>query len=177
MTLIESMIKFFMRNKSGKHGGECHQYIKSKKIEGSVITNKLILNDPLNQQIIKLPTIQEILRKEEAHHGRFFRNEPLWVDFEEGYIIERKEVMQIIKMIDHKNICTIFGKPASGKSVILKYIGYKLAADNAVYYIDFKKYDNSEINNLINKIRDLETPHVMIVDDAHMYLPKFERLT
>ena len=51
MFLIGSLIKFWRGIISGKYGGKCYQDIKSKKIEDSVIINKLTINNLLDQQM------------------------------------------------------------------------------------------------------------------------------
>ncbi len=72
-----------------------------------------------------IPTIQSALRKRETLEGDFFKKEPEWIDFEEGFVVERREVAEIINKLENDNIQLVLGEPASGKSVILKNIGFK----------------------------------------------------
>ena len=123
-----------------------------------------------------LPTIQEVLYKTNSDEGRFFRKEPFWIDFEQGFIIERVEVKDIIKKMDCHRIQLILGEAASGKSTILKKIGLDLSHKMGVYYIDLKRYYLDEIDSLFNEILGSEYPSLFIVDDAHLYIPECKKL-
>lgn len=123
------------------------------------------------------PSIQYALRKGETTKGKFFKNEPEWVDFEQGYIVERKEVNEIIINVENEKVQLVLGKPAAGKSVILKNVGFKLANENMVYVVELKKHLQDEIRlffDYIPKIDD-ENP-IFIVDDAHLNISECERL-
>ncbi len=125
--------------------------------------------------IISSPNIQKM---EAVLHGdeksssgkvepKFFRaGGPNWVDFEKGYVYERNEVKEAIRKLQKEDIIIIKGKPASGKSVILRNIGYKLIQEgHDVYYIQLKgAADNSEIVKEFKKIQS----GIVIVDDAHL---------
>jgi energy-coupling factor transporter ATP-binding protein EcfA2 len=125
-----------------------------------------------------IPTIQSTLRKGEALEGDFFKKEPEWIDFEEGFVVERREVDEIIKKLENDNIQLVLGEPASGKSVILKHIGFKLAKENKdVYVVELKKHSKDEIKRYFDdifKIKDGKA--VFIVDDAHLLPSECERL-
>lgn len=90
---------------------------------------------------IKLPKIESVLEKEKSKEARFFRpSGSEWIDFEEGFVVERKEVDGIIKEFENTDIVVIKGNPASGKSAILRNVGYKLANQSKdVYVIELKK--------------------------------------
>src|SRR5659263_144984 len=79
------------------------------------------------------PSIQSVLRKGETTEGDFFKKEPEWVDYEQGFIVERKEVDEIIKKLENNKVQLVLGAPASGKSIILKKVG-KLANDGKKVY-------------------------------------------
>jgi hypothetical protein len=72
----------------------------------------------------------------------------------------------------------VLGEPASGKSVILKNIGFKLAKENKdVYVVELKKHSINEVKcyfDDIPKIKDEKA--VFIVDDAHLQFAECERL-
>ena len=127
---------------------------------------------------INIPTIQAVLRKGETYEGDFFKKEPEWIDFEEGFVVERKEVYEIINKLENDNIQLVLGEPASGKSVILKNIGFKLAnANKDVYVVELKKYSRDDAKRSFDdilKIKDEKA--VFIVDDVHLYLSDCERL-
>jgi len=49
------------------------------------------------------------------------------VDYEQGFIVERKEVDEIIRRLENNKVQLVLGAPASGKSIILKNVGFRLA--------------------------------------------------
>jgi hypothetical protein len=127
---------------------------------------------------IDIPTIQSVLRKGETFEGDFFKKEPEWIDFEEGFVVERREVDEIIKKLENDNIQPVFGEPASGKSVILKNIGFKLAKENKdVYIVELKKHSGDEVKRYFDDIPEIKNEKaVFIVDDAHLLPTECERL-
>ncbi len=139
-----------------------------------IVTQEVELKPPK----ITIPTIQSVLRKGETFEGDFFKKEPEWGDFEEGFIVERKEVDGIIKKLESDNIQLVLGEPASGKSVILKNIGFKLAKEHkAVYIVELKKHSRDEVQRYFDDIlRSNDEKAVFIVDDAHLQLAECERL-
>ncbi len=127
---------------------------------------------------IDIPTIQSVLRKGETFEGDFFKKEPEWIDFEECFIVERKEVDEVIKKLKNDNIQLVLGEPASGKSVILKNIGFKLANENKdVYVVELKKHSRDEVKRYFDDIPEInDEKAVFIVDDVHLQLSDCERL-
>jgi hypothetical protein len=124
-----------------------------------------------------IPTIQSVLRKGETMEGDFFKKKPEWIDFEEGFVVERKEVDEIIKKLENDNIQLVLGEPASGKSVILKNIGFKLAKeDKDVYVMELKKHSSEDVRRYFGDILLSNEKVVFIVDDAHLHLSECERL-
>jgi hypothetical protein len=125
-----------------------------------------------------IPTIQSALRKGETFEGDFFKKEPEWIDFEEGFVVERKEVDEIINKLENDHIQLVLGEPASGKSVILKNIGFKLANENKdVYVVELKKHSSDEVKRYFDDIPEIKDEKaVFIVDDTHLYLSECERL-
>ncbi len=127
---------------------------------------------------VSMPTIQSVLRKGETFEGDFFKKEPEWIDFEEGFVVERKEVAEIIKKLESDNIQLVLGEPASGKSVILKHIGFKLANENKdVYVVELKKHSGDEVKRYFADIPEIKDEKaVFIIDDAHLQFAECERL-
>jgi hypothetical protein len=72
----------------------------------------------------------------------------------------------------------VLGAPASGKSIVLKNVGFKLANQNKkVYYIELKKHPQDEIKLFFENIPKIDDDSpIFIVDDAHLYLSYCERL-
>jgi transposase-like protein len=127
---------------------------------------------------VNIPTIQSVLKKGETFEGDFFKKEPEWIDFEKGFVVEREETDDVIKKLENDNIQLVLGEPASGKSVILKNIGFKLAKENKdVYVVELKKHSIDEVKcyfDDIPKIKDEKA--VFIVDDAHFLTTECEKL-
>jgi len=127
---------------------------------------------------INIPDIQSVLRKDETKEGEFFKKEPEWVDYEQGYIVERKEVNEIVNKLDSNKVQLILGKPASGKSIILKHFGYKLANQNKkVHIVELKKHQIEDVKLYFETIPEINDENtIFIVDDAHLYPLDCERL-
>ncbi|HEY5485114.1 MAG TPA: hypothetical protein VIJ80_00230 [Candidatus Cryosericum sp.] len=114
-----------------------------------------------------LSTIQALLGKETHKTPMFFRpSGPAWVDFKEGYVIERPVVGEVIKRLESKDIVVVKGSPASGKSVIVRNVGYRLATKPGVqvYHVGLKFHPRPETLSGISKIRH----GYVIVDDAQL---------
>ncbi len=127
---------------------------------------------------INIPTIEETLKKGRKLEGDFFKEEPRWIDFEGGFIVERNEVNEIIKKMKNEKTQLILGAPASGKSIILKNVGYKLARDNkSVYILELKQHSKDEIKLFFENIpRIINENSIIIVDDAHLNFDDCEKL-
>lgn len=101
----------------------------------------------------------------------FFHKEPLWVDFEVGFFVQRKEVNEIINDLKQDNIQSILikGKPASGKTLLIRNIGYILRKGGwSVFLIRLKRDNLKSYEEELLKIND---PRVLIIiDDAHLNL-------
>jgi hypothetical protein len=89
------------------------------------VAGNLIINS-ITHEPVYIPSIQSVLRKGETTGGDFFKKEPERVDFEEGYIVERKEVLEIANKLDKYKAQLVLGRPASGKSIILNNAGSNL---------------------------------------------------
>ena len=126
---------------------------------------------------INIPSIQAVLRKGEPKEADFFKKEPEWVDFEEDFVVERKEVDEIINKLKNDTIQLVLGEPASGKSVILKNIGFKLAKENKeVYLVELKKHSRDDVKRYFDDILSSTEKAVFIVDDAHSQFADCEGL-
>ncbi len=125
-----------------------------------------------------LSSIQYSLRKGETTKGNFFKKEPEWVDYEQGYIVERKDATEIIKNLEHNKVQLVLGKPASGKSLILKNVGFKLANENKkIYIVELKKHQIEDVKLYFEAIPEINDNNpIFIVDDAHLYHSECEKL-
>ena len=88
-----------------------------------------------------------------------FRSEgPHLVDFERGdWVYVPKISHEISKMILDGKVVILGGKPATGKSVISRYIGYEFTKEKqvAVYYIDFPDLAPEDIKDLIKNLKEI----------------------
>ena len=139
------------------------------------IAGDIVFQHPITQKSIKIFTIQSVLKKGETSKGDFFKKEPDWVDFEQGYIIERREVDEIIEKLETEKIQLVLGDPASGKTVILKNIGFKLSNKKIVYYVELKKHTRDGVKLFFENIPKIKNA-IFIIDDAHLYISDCERL-
>jgi hypothetical protein len=134
--------------------------IKITSLEGERDADKL--------RTLGLNPIEAYLKKDEIKNPSFFRAEgPLWVDFEKGYVIERKEVTQILKGLEENSVL-ICGIPASGKSAILGMVGYKLVEmGKKVYAFSFKKPAFTEkFDEIVALLKKMNA--YLILDDIHL---------
>lgn len=133
--------------------------------EENLKNNKLSI---FNKELINISTIQSTLRKDNIIDTKatFFRSSgPEWIDFEECFVFERKEVNDIIKKFQIKDTIGIKGVSASGKSVVSRNIGYKLKKeyDKDVYIIELKKQQRPSIEEV------LKLHHCyLIIEDVHI---------
>ena len=155
---------------------EKDSYNVEKQNAGRDINNVINYQGETKEKVT-LPLIQSILRKGKTFKGDFFKKEPEWVDFEQGFNVERRDVDKIIKKLENEKIQLILGAPASGKSIILKNVGFKLANENKdVFVVELKKYSRDEVKLLFNDILKLNNEKlIFIVDDAHLSIENCER--
>jgi nucleoside phosphorylase len=132
------------------------------------------LNDELDINKLEFPRIQDILYKNEVIDGKFFRAEPAWVDFEQGYILNRDEIDEVIDNLEFNKIQLLIGDSGSGKSIILKAIGLKLSQYKPIYYIESKKYDDNEVGKYLKEILQQNENAIFILDDIHIHQKVYE---
>ena len=162
-----------------------NEYLREFKLDKRLFLEPTLTPSPSEIQTrevklpeIDIPTIQSVLRKGETFEGDFFKKEPEWIDFEEGFVVERKEVDEIVKKLENDTIQLVLGEPASGKSIILKNIGFKLAKENKdVYTVELKKHSGDKVKRYFDDIPEIKDEKtVFIVDDAHFQLAECEKL-
>ncbi len=131
----------------------------------------------IKEQMMKvsIPTIDSNLWKNDTHpdfqKGKFFRYPyPAWIDYDEGYAVERpEEIEKIESMMDMNKVVLVEGAPASGKSVLLKHIGYKKKNEGwETYVIELKGTSSDRFNRYMDELKFLPEQSLVIVDDAHL---------
>jgi hypothetical protein len=155
-------------------------YIEKQEAKRDIVNvaGDYIIQHPPTHEPVYIPTIQSVLRKGETTDGDFFKKEPEWVDYEQGFIVERKEVDDIIKKLENENVQLVLGIPASGKSIILKNVGYKLANKNKkVHIVELKKHQIEDVKLYFEAIPEINNDNpIFIVDDAHLCPSECEKL-
>jgi hypothetical protein len=115
--------------------------------------------------------IEEVLSKdctgEQESKPSFFRKEGfLWIDFKEGVITERIETMEILRRLKTEKSVMLVGDQASGKSNILRNVGYELA--NNGFIVFFINADSLDVNLAYLEIKKWDMSNVvLIIDDVH----------
>ena len=179
---IRQITLYFFEELRADHGAilEKEKVIekRTEKIEGLILHLIEIQTREVKPLEINIPTIQSTLRKGETLEGDFFKKEPEWIDFEDGFVVERNEVDEIIQKLETDDIQLVVGKPASGKSVILKNIGFNLANKNKdVNIVQLKECSLYEVQSYFDVLITVnDEKAVFIVDDAHLLPKECERL-
>jgi len=126
---------------------------------------------------VRIPTIEDKHKldkyKDEYKKSELFRGAgPKWIDFEKGFVVERKnKINEIIEKFKDQNIVIMIGKPASGKTVISRNIGYKLANEGKDVYVLELPWDQRSIEEIL-KLDDFaqKSDVYFLVDSAHLDL-------
>lgn len=118
------------------------------------------------EQKILLESFEEVLNFD-VKEEKWFRGSPFWIDLEKSRIYRRKEVDIIKKKLKKKNIQIVFGEAASGKSAIVKYIGYEYCKQPKPVYLINLKTDSLELykEDIVNL---LDRNGLLIIEDAHL---------
>ena len=90
-----------MNNKSNFFIGQQNASGNIYNISGNIYNTSG--NQEETKEKVTLPSIQSILRMGKTIKGDYFKKEPQWVDFEQGFIVERREVDEIVKKLE-KNL-------------------------------------------------------------------------
>ena len=128
-----------------------------------------------------LESLEEALKfgKEES---KWFRGSPSWIDFEENKIYrreevgkikgklktyERKKIGKLKEEFEKKNIQIVYGDLASGKSTIVKQIGFDFCKKpRSVFLINLKTEKLENYKKDIVHLLDRDA--LLIIEDAHL---------
>jgi hypothetical protein len=125
-----------------------------------------IWREYIKNEHINLKTLDSILgRGEHRNYDQFLRKQPhqMWVDFKEGYIIERSEVNSVMERFKHQPVQFLSGRSSSGKSVIAKQIGYKMRKKGVRVY--FERADQLVVNEALNEISKIGGKKALLIID------------
>lgn len=106
-------------------------------------------------------------KKESEKRAQFIRLEGfLWVDFKTGIVVDRDETEIVISRLKTENVVLLFGNQASGKSMILRSLGYKLA--QARYIVLVINADSLNVDSALIDIANWNMSNVVVlIDDVH----------
>ena len=129
---------------------------------------------------------KKILRKERVLEPEIFRQQgPLWIDFQEKKVAtdvfktlstEQCEEVAFEELLNNQ-YALLLAPPASGKSVLLRYICYELCKqEKYVLFIELKsKYQKSVVEKIIEDSKTgkiewsaLENDIYFLIDDVHL---------
>lgn len=107
------------------------------------------------------PRTEEEKKPRALRHGGF-----LWVDFSNRIVVERNETEELSKRLTNENSVMLIGHQASGKSVILRNLGYKLALSGHI--VLFANADSLNLDLALEDITNWNMSNVVIlIDDVH----------
>ncbi|RCV62737.1 hypothetical protein C5S53_17690 [Methanophagales archaeon] len=136
----------------------------------------------IKREKINLPTIDWVLKRDEIKDTPFDkflkeRKDPYWIDFEKGYITKRREVDEVVAKLEKNRVHLIIGSPSSGKSLIIKNIGYELRKKKYEVFVKELKTEELDINDIIEKISKMKKKKtLLIIDDIHLGLTEYNKL-
>lgn len=136
----------------------------------------------LKHEKINLTTIDWTLKRNRIKDTTFEnflkeRKDPYWIDFEKGYITKRREVDEGIAKLEKNKVHLIIGPPSSGKSVIIKNIGYELRKKKYDVFIKELKTEELDIKDIIEEISKIKKKKtLLIIDDIHLGLTEDNKL-
>lgn len=95
----------------------------------------------------------------------------LWVDFQNHITVKRVETEEVMKRLKKENSLLLIGDQASGKSIILRDVGYQLA--HAGFIVFFVNADSLDVDLALADIKNWDMSNVvMLIDDVHRNISK-----
>ncbi|MBU7018902.1 MAG: hypothetical protein HXS44_15440 [Theionarchaea archaeon] len=113
-----------------------------------------------------LESLEEALNFNEREE-KWFRGSPFWIDFESNRIFRTAEVDKVKEKLKRENIQIVCGEAASGKSVIIKHIGYEYCREPKPVFVINLKTDSMEWYRK-DVVDLLDRDALLIIDDAHL---------
>jgi len=110
--------------------------------------------------------------------SRWFRREgPIAADFDDGKIYRRHRTLaRIREMLLSNHFSFLVGESATGKTVLVKQIGYELSQqeNKVVYWFDGALERGFDKDQLIKEINGLSG--IFIIENVHLETPKYQRV-
>lgn len=136
-----------------------------------LISSVIIFEDYSRKEPKYLTSLEALLvrhpQKPEEKEARFIRFEGfLWTDFENRLVADRSETREIINLLKNKRFCFLAGHQASGKSIILRSVGYELVLKRYLVFIE--NAERLDVDRALLDIKHWNLPNVVVmVDDVH----------
>ncbi|MCJ7697778.1 MAG: AAA family ATPase, partial [Thermoplasmata archaeon] len=93
---------------------------------------------------------------------------PSYDDYEKGNIIERNELKWILQSIE-KGVrkILVIGPPASGKTVLIRHIAYKLYDRKKIFFFDTNDMTKETLPHILEEIHTFPEDTLVIIEDIH----------
>lgn len=111
----------------------------------------------------------ELLDKKLKSRKGLLPNFPKLEDFENGLVfMEKRKAYDVLEVIEDKNMCLLYGKPAAGKTVFAFAFGRFFSETYLSYYLDIKgEFDSAAL--LREMIINNSSQILFIIDNCHMW--------
>jgi len=157
-----------------------------KKSLGNVLQTKQVEKDKLRLVPKLIPRclshIEKMLDWKIQQEAKWFRREgPRWIDFDKEHVyltddcgpsnetgeIRIGQIKELQNFVMKRSVSLLEGEKATGKTVLLLSLGYKLYKDDKidVYYFDVPESKNFKQSDLIDDMTN--TDGVVIIDNIH----------
>jgi len=155
------------------------QFVRGKE-EILIKAHELKLLNPHDVVAIGTGYLKHIMHvlKPDVDQSRWFRPEgPLAVDFDQGCVYQNKRsYSKLNRMVMSSPVSLLEGEPATGKTVLVRRLGYELTRKEniAVYWFDGdleRGFDRKQLINEINGVRG-----VIILENVHLEAREYQRV-
>ncbi|MEN6384776.1 MAG: hypothetical protein ABFD79_06225 [Phycisphaerales bacterium] len=147
-----------------------NEYIGMAEEFGVLSPHNLTVND-----LKYIRPIEKVLKVQEEKKAQWFRKSgPLAIDFDNNFIYPRGIILNDLKHKILSNFGLILeGDIATGKTVLVRYLGYTLRKDMPVYYFDCSEKRDFDYEILVAQINNLQNG-VFILENIHLETQKFQ---
>jgi hypothetical protein len=136
-----------------------------------VISDMSYLIDYINRNPVHLTQIENVLlkrcRTKDEKTPSFLRlGGFLWADFQNRMVVDRDETKELLERLSSGNSVLLMGHQASGKSVIMRTLGYQLALRRFVVF--FANAESLNVDLALKDVKNWDMSNVVVlVDDVH----------
>lgn len=127
-------------------------------------------------EFLYLKAYDEVLLTGNDEPEYFRMRGPVDVDFANDMVYQRNEINLIINKLNSNNLHIIIGPPASGKTVLVRNICFKLKNMYQIYWLDMT-YLEVDRTRVLLEVKRLNTKKsLLVIEDAYVSLEKLEIL-